>query len=42
MKKFLSIFIALAMVLSLFAGTAAPRASALTTTLSDTGKVVDL
>jgi hypothetical protein len=42
MKKFLSIFVAVAMVFSLFAGTFAPRASALTTTLSDTGKVVTL
>jgi hypothetical protein len=42
MKKFLSIFVAVAMVFSLFAGTFAPRASALTTTLSDSGKKVTL
>ncbi|MHB8107440.1 MAG: stalk domain-containing protein [Candidatus Cryosericum sp.] len=42
MKKFLSIFIALAMVLSLFAGSLAPRASAATAGLTDTAKVLTL
>ena len=45
MKKFLSIFVAVAMVFSLFAGTLAPRASAVVTSLTldavkDAAKVV--
>ena len=42
MKKFLSIFVALSMVLSLFAGALAPRASAATGALTDTTKNVTL
>lgn len=42
MKKFLSIFVALAMVFSLFAGAFAPRASAATGSLTDTTKVATL
>ncbi len=42
MKKFLSIFVAVSMVLSLFAGALAPRASAATGALTDTAKNVTL
>ncbi len=42
MKKFLSILVALSMVLSLFAGALAPRASAATGALTDTTKVATL
>ena len=42
MKKFLSIFVAVSMVLSLFAGALAPRASAATGALTDTTKVLTL
>lgn len=42
MKKFLSILVAVAMAFSLFAGAFAPRASAASTLLTDSGKIVDL
>ena len=42
MKKFLSILVALSMVLSLFSGAIAPRASAATAALTDTAKVATL
>lgn len=42
MKKFLSILVALSMILSLFSGVVAPRASAATGALTDTTKVLTL